>query len=278
VKLNNARIAFCASLLIGTGLGSVIATAQSTDNEAKYSALLQQIEDTKLVIAQKEAFLATQQSQIDNLKSQIENIPAVKESIRPIATQMAAEIEKEINKDLPFRAQERFERLDDLKEALADKEAGDSVVYRKAITIYDVEANYGNTVGSYTGNNPVKPGGRLEACKSDLESTACSFTDDLTDALKAGATLDDLAKQGSINDGNYIHFGRLAFLYLEVDSSEGYRYDKGSKSWTELSQGEIIGVRKSVRIARGESAAGVLTAPIAFIACRDDWCDDVIPS
>ncbi len=264
MKLNTARIAFCASLFIGTAFSSVMATAQNNDNEANYAMLLQQIADTKLVIAQKEAYLATQQSEIDGLKSQIEAMPALKESIRPIVTQMAAEIEKVINADLPFRAQERYARLDSLKSDLADANVGESVIYRKAITLYDIEANYGNTVGSYTGENPVNPKGRLEACKANLETTACAITDDLREALKGGATLDQLSEEGDLNDGNYIHFGRLAFLYLEIDSSEGYRYDKDSKAWVELSQGEILGVRRSVRIARGESATGVLTAPIAI--------------
>jgi len=263
VKLNTARIALCASLLLTTGFSSNAATAQNADKEAQYAALLQQIADTKLVIAQKEAYLATQQSEIDSLKSQIDTIPAVKESIRPIVVKMTAEIEKEMNNDLPFRSEKRFARLDDLKEDLSNAEVGESAIFRKAITLYDVETGYGNSVGSYTGNNPVEPGGRLAACQASLTTTACAFTDDLTAAVAAGATLEGLAKEGALNDGNFIHFGRLAFLYLEIDSSEGYRFDKESGSWTKLSQGEIIGVRKSVRIARGESAAGVLTAPIA---------------
>jgi len=264
VKLNTARIALCASLVIGTALSSFVASAQDANSEAEYAALLKQIADTKLVIAQKETYLATQQSQIDTLKTQLEAIPAVKESIRPIVTEMTAEIEKVINNDLPFLAEERFARLDDLKADLADGNIGESVLYRKAITMYDIEANYGNSVGSYTGNSPVKPRSRLQACEANPNTTACSLTDDLKEALEAGATLEALAREGGLDDGNYIHFGRLAFLYLQIDSSEGYRYDNESKEWVELSQGEILGLRRSVRIARGESAAGVLTAPIAL--------------
>jgi len=262
VKLNTARIALCASLLIGTGISSIVAQAQNADREAKYSALLQQIADTKLVIAQKEAYLASQQSQIDSLRSQLKTVPDVKQSVRPIVGQMVAEIEKVINSDVPFLPEERFARLDDLKADLSDASIGESVIYRKAITLYDIETNYGNSVGSYTGINPVNPKGRLKACQESLTSTACAFTEDLQGALAAGATLEDLAREGDLNDGNFIYFGRLALLYLEVDSSEGYRYDKASKTWEELSQGEILGVRRSVRIARGESAAGVVTAPI----------------
>ncbi|MEP1229767.1 MAG: DUF3450 family protein [Litorimonas sp.] len=239
-----------------------MASAQDTDLEARYSALLQQIADTKMVIAQKEAYIGSQQAQIDSLSSQIEFVPGIKESVRPIVTQMTAEIEKVIKNDLPFLADERYARLDDLKADLADATIGESVLYRKAMTLYDIETNYGNTVGSYTGNNPVNPRSRLQACQESLSTTACAFTEDLTAVLNSGATLENLANEGDLNDGNYIHFGRLAFLYLQVDSSEGFRYDKESQSWEPLSQGEILGVRRSVRIARGESAAGVLTAPI----------------
>lgn len=262
MKLNTARIALSASLVLGTAMLAVSANGQNVDREAQYSSVLQQIANKKLAIAQRQAYLATQQSQIDSLKSQIESVPAIKESIRPMVIEMTAEMEKAINTDLPFRDQERTGRLEDLKIDISDATVGESVIFRKAITMYDIETNYGNSVGTYTGPNPVKPGGRLEACEKDLRSVSCAFTDDLSAAMAGGAKLEDLVKEGSLYDGNYIHFGRLAFLYLEVDSSEGYRYNKASRAWEEVSSGEIIGLRRAVRVARGESAAGVVKAPV----------------
>ena len=263
MKLKSAHIILCASLMMGAAASSITAFAQS-QSEAQYSALLQQIADTRLVIAQKRAYLNSQKGQINSLRAQIDAIPALKKSVRPIATNMAAEIEKLINSDLPFLPAERLNRLDDLKADLADANVGESQIYRKAVNIYDIEANYGNSVGSYTGNAPDGLGlkSRLESCKENSKSNACSLSEDLEDAIAAGATFEALAEQGDLHDGNYIHFGRLALLYLHIDSSAGYRYDKESKGWEKLSQSEIIGLRRSVRIARGESAAGVVTAPI----------------
>jgi len=84
--------------------------------------------------------------------------------------------------------------------------------------------------------------------------------------LEAGAKLDSISD--TIKDGNYVHFGRLSFIYLDLDSREGYRWSKEANGWEPLSSSDIINARKSVRIARGESAPGVVTAPIKVQAAQ----------
>ncbi|WP_409433450.1 DUF3450 family protein [Litorimonas sp. RW-G-Af-16] len=263
VSSNIARKVLCAgaALLMSASALGITASAQDADAEAKsYAALLQQISDLKISIAQKEAYLSNQKGQIDSLQGQIEALPAKKEAIRPIVAAMTAEIEKELVKDVPFRRQERFNRLDKLKEDLADESIGESVLFRQAMNLYDAEVNYGNSVGAYAGDNPVTPGTRFAACEANQASSTCALTDDLRGALDSGATLDDL--RDSLNDGNYIHFGRLSLAYLELDSSVGYQYNKETNAWDKMNGADIIGLRKAVRIARGESAPGVVRGPI----------------
>ena len=259
-----ARKLLCASAAIFLGVSVISSAAQAqevTEREKSYSDTLQKIADKKLAIAQKQAYIASQENTISSLRSQLQSLPATKESIRPIVTEMAAEIEKVILSDIPFRQVERLNRLDDLKENLANPSIGESVLFRKAMTLYDVEANYGNAVGSYSGNNPKNAGVRYQACEKNKDSAKCSLTDDHKEKMEAGATLSDL--KDSLPDGNFVHFGRLSLVYLELDSSEGYRYNKDTGDWDRLEGGEIIGIRRAVRIARGESAPGVVRGPVA---------------
>jgi len=258
-----ARKLLCASAALMMGAGGLAVTASAQDADAKaerYSAVLEQIANAKLSITQKQAYVANQKAQIESLRSQINGLPAEKEKIRPIVTEMVAAIEKQMQQDLPFRQTERFNRLDKLKEDLANPEVGESALFRQAITIFDIEVGYGNSVGSYTGDNPINPGGRLAACKANSEATKCALTKDQTEALEKGATIDDLAD--SLLDGNYIHFGRLSLGYLDLDSSEGYLYNKETKAWDKLSSGDILGIRKAIRISRGESAPGTVRGPV----------------
>jgi len=250
--------AVALSLTLGVGLG---ANAQNADASAEqYASVLKQIADVKLSIAQKEVFIGTQSKRIASLQSQIAGVDATKATVDPMLAKMATAIEGEINSDLPFKATERFNRLDDFREALADKEATPGEKMRKALNLYDIEVSYGNSVSAYPGDNPKAPGTRFAACEADAQSSSCGLSDDQIKKMEAGATVSDL--KSSLQDGSYLHFGRLSLIYVQHDSSEAWQYNKESKDWAELKGADVLNARRSVRIAKGESAPGVVTAPI----------------
>lgn len=274
-----ARIALCFGLLAAAPVGvSTAAYAQDADPAvAEYAGVLDQIQNVKVATKQRELMTARQASQIANLKSQIKTVPATKGAVRGVVTKMVAEIEKVIESDLPFRKEERFARLDRLRSLLAAEDTLDADLFRRAMTLYDIEANYGYTISAYTGDNPMKapnePGRRLAACRADLLSPVCNLPKDTMDRLENGANIDGrpgdlLDISDEIKDGNYVHFGRLSYIYLDLDSREGFRWSKDANGWEKLSSGDILNARRSVRIARGESAPGVVTAPITMQAAQ----------
>jgi len=251
---------------------SSISVASAQDAGDQYAALLKQIADVKLATAQKEIYLNSQNQKIENIRAQIAGIPATTATIDPLLNKMATSIESEINKDYPFRVAERFARLDDFRETLGDPEATPGQKMRKALNIYSIEVGYGNTVGAYVGDNPKTPGTRFAACEADESSKACGLTDDHKKKMGYdedgkptgdGATVTELKEE--LKDGVYLHYGRLALVYLEYDSSEAWRYDKEENDWQQLAGADVLEVRRAVRIARGQSAPGVLAAPINLI-------------
>ena len=268
MKFRPARIALCVGLVTAAPIGvSSIAQAQDADAATqKFESVLKQIENVRLATEQRRLMTAQQKANIDNIRSQIRTVPETKKAVRGIVTEMVAEIEKVIESDLPFRKEERFARLDRMRATLADDSAGAGELYRRAITLYDIEANYGYTISAYSGDHPKSPGRRLNACRENLDSSVCNLSKDQRQQLDAGLTLDNISD--SIKDGNYVHFGRLSFIYLDLDSREGLRWSKDANDWEPLSSGDIINARRSVRIARGESAPGVVTAPIKVQAAQ----------
>lgn len=265
MNFKTARKVFCLALLTTACAG--VAQAQSADAAVdEYVAVLNQIENVKLSTAQREIMAAEQEATMDRLRAQIEVVPETKTAVRGIVTEMVAEIEKVIVSDLPFKKEERFARLDRLRELLGKSDTLDSDLFRRAMTLYDIEANYGYTISAYTGDHPTSPGRRLAACRESLESAVCNLSTDQMKKLEAGASLDSISD--TIKDGNYVHFGRLSFIYLDLDSREGFRWSKDSSGWEPLSASDILNARKSVRIARGESAPGVVTAPIKVQAAQ----------
>lgn len=273
--MKTARIALCASLLAGTQmLMTPMASAQdATDLVAEYSTLVEKMSNIKLSTMQREVMLQRQQEQIASLEAQIAQVPETTAAVRDIAIQMANEIEKQIEKDIPFRPEERYARLGSLLDLINDEAARPVDMYRRAMNVLDIEANYGNSISAYTGDNPVNPGRRLAACRENLDSQTCNLSKDTREKLDAGANLDGKLADpadvsGEVKDGNYVHFGRMAFIYLDLDSREGYRWNQETKEWDAMASSDIINARRAVRIARGESAPGVVTAPIRVEAAQ----------
>jgi len=234
--------------------------AQSSDNEARYSALLGQIENAKLSILQRESYVANQRAEMESLQAQISGSKGVIGTVQPMLEKMVAAIEIEIQKDVPFKMGERLARLDKLKEDIASPEVRPSEKMRSALRIYDIEVGYGQTLEAYSGNHPTSPGARLTACEADIQSEACGLSDSLTEKMAAGATLRDI--RGEITDGTYLRYGRLSLAYQQFDASEALRYDSASKEWVVLSGGQALELERGLRTARGEAAPTVVNAPV----------------
>ena len=266
MNLKPARIALCIGLLASAQFGA-LTTAYAQDAAVdEYAAVLEQIQNVKLATQQREVMMASQDSTVESLRGQISGLPETKDAVRGIVTKMVAEIAKVIESDLPFRKDEREARLAKMQSDLADESARPVDLFRRAISLYDIEANYGYSISAYTGDHPKSPGRRLAACKEDAMSAACNLSTDQRKIIEAGGTVDGIAS--SIKDGNYVHFGRMSFIYLDLDSREGFRWSKEESDWEPLSSGDILNARRSVRIARGESAPGVVTAPVRVQAAQ----------
>lgn len=266
-----------AFVVAGTGYTS-LASAQTSDAKVdQYVSVLNRIADQKLVIAQREAYLANQKNQIASLRAQIKNVGATKKTVGPMIDKMVAAIDAEMNTDLPFKEAERFNRLADVQDTVGDASAPIGEKMRKVLNLYDAELSYGNSVSAYAGDHPKAPGTRIAFCLEDVLSTGCAPTKEVLKAMgyKDGIKLadgpsvselkDSFEYASAFKDGSYLHYGRLAFIYVHHDSSEAWRYKNDSKEWVQLSGAEVLNARRSVRIAKGEAAPGVITAPLIAI-------------
>ena len=250
------------ALLSATILSSPVMAQEADDAAAEaYGQLLQQIADMKMSIAHQEVYIATQQGQIDSLQEQISETQGLIDSVGPMLREMTDAISGEIDSDLPFNAEERFNRLGALEEIVGDNEARAADKWRRALDIYNAEVNYGQTIEAYAGDHPSEPGTRLAACQDDYASSRCAMTDAQIKKIEdAGRTVDEL--RGELKDGSYLRYGRLAFVYAQEDGSEVLRYNPDTKAWDKVTGGRALEIRRAVKIAKGEAAPGVVEAPI----------------
>ena len=261
------NIALSIAMLAGT---ASFATAQSSQDGAgdRYAALLDQIADMKSSIALKRVVIENQQAEIKSLREQIANVQGTKQAIGPMLDKINAAVSSEIRADLPFNEAERNNRLAGFDEILAEREALPGDKWRRAMNLLSAEVAYGQSVESYKGNHPIaeKAGARLKSCESNHLSSACALTEkDIERIDDEGLTIADLADENNglgLADGDYLRYGRLALAYVQADRSEVYRYDPSEKSWTEMKGARALEIRRSVKMAKGEAAPNVMTAPI----------------
>ena len=262
------RLAISAVFLTGVS-GSALtqtAMAQTADDSAEqYSALLTEIANVKLLLAQKEAFVGYQEAKIASLEAQIAGTPDLKAGVQPMLDKMIVAIEAEMSADVPFKQGERFERFNKAAGVVADAAAVPAEKMRLALGLYSVEVGYGQSMEAYGGAHPIpdKAGKRMAACVEDAKSNACGLNKKQLNEIERGAPVDELTTP--VMDGDYLRYGRVALVYMTHDASASFRYDPPSKKWEELSSAKTLEVRRAIRIAKGEAAPGVVTAPV-FVA------------
>ena len=229
-----------------------LALAQTPSaNEAAYHDLLRQIADQKITIAQKEVFIAGQADRVKFLESQLAGMDDLKASVKPMLAKMVAGIEREFKADYPFKRDARAFRIESLKELAANENASAGSIYRKALSVYQIEVNYGQGLEAYKGNNPI-PERRISR----------NTDDELYEKEDDGSfKLDKNGQRVEIFDGNYLRYGRTAFIYMDNDGGDAQRYDLEKRAWVAL-KGNTAGVRRAIRISKGEVAPGVVVAPV----------------
>lgn len=262
------------SIISSVAVLAIIAPAaiaqDASSNEAQYKQLLQAIADTKLSIAQKQVFVARQNDEIESLNAQLGSLEELKATIPPMVEKMTAAIGDEITADFPFDLENRMARLGSLQTMVDNKDAKLVEKYRKALNVYKIEVNYGQSLESYEGNHPITP---------TIRQGDDRYKKDLKDEHEGDFELDKNGLRIEEFDGNYMRYGRTAFVYLDKDGTGPLRYDinyeptaeelekcQGDKvkcRWRKVPSGKTVEIRRAIRVSRGEIAPTVVAAPIS---------------
>lgn len=244
------RLVLTAS--IACALIAPAAMAQSADaNEQAYHNLLEQIANKKISIAQQEVFVAGFDARIVDLSAQIEALPETTEAVSPMIDKMVAAIGREIEADFPFMRDERLARLNKLKGLVADDAATIGSKYRSALNIYKIEVNYGSGLDAYPGNHP-------DPAQATVRQGDDRYQKDEDGKIELNKTT---GLPVEAFDGDYLRYGRAAFVYVNKDGSSPLRYDLEAKSWVEL-KGAASELRRAIRVSYGEVPPGVVMAPV----------------
>src|SRR5690606_11090478 len=128
-----------------------------------------------------------------------------------------------VEADLPFSIDERRGRVDRLNKMMGDPDVSAAQRYRLIVEAYQIENEYGRTIGAYEGS------------------------------------IDD---GGELRTGEFLRVGRVALMFKTADDSVLKIWDKDQNGWVDLNKSYLPDVRLGLRMAKEQPAPGLLPVPV----------------
>lgn len=163
-----------------------------------------------------------QEDELSSIQRQLREIETTTREVQPLMERMVETLEQYIALDIPYYKEERTRRVANLKSNLARADISVSEKYRAILETYQIELEYGRTLGTYEGK------------------------------INAG---------GSDKLVQLVQLGRVALMYQTHDGLETGYWDARNKAWVvDASYSE--NVKEALRVAKGRGAAALLTVPV----------------
>ncbi len=221
---------------------SAVNEAQATANEAKasqqridqlddqtsvlvndYRANLKQLEAATRYNASLRRNLDAQLRNIERLKADVENVSGLNRAMQPLMEDMLATLEDIVNADLPFELDERRSRVARLNNVMGDPSISAAQRYRLIVEAYQIENEYGRTIGAFEGS------------------------------------IDD---NGTLRSGEFLRIGRVALIFKTGDDSVLRIWDKDQNGYVNLDRSFLPDVKLGLRMAKEQTAPGLLPVPV----------------
>lgn len=196
---------------------------QSQELFIEYRGVVDETENLKVYNDYVSTLVADQQRSLDSLQTQIDGIDGVKRGVVPLMFRMIDSLEKFINLDVPINLNERKERVERLRDIMANSNVTTSEQFRQVIEAYQIENSYGGKIQAYQG-------------KLDYQGTEITV--------------------------DFFNLGRTAHLALSLDQKNAWVWDNDARAWEELGAEYINPVVIAVRMANALLPPDLLKLPI----------------
>lgn len=195
---------------------------ERSDMVGEFRTLLQRKQAAELYARQQEKVVESQRRELVSLQDQLERVDEITAQTVPMLLDMVADLEAFVEADLPFRLDQRRERIETLKTAMEDAQVPIVEQYRLIIEAYQSEMEYGRTVQTWPET----------------------------------LTIDD--KEVKVD---MFLYGRVALVYMSPDKRYAARYDRALGDFVPVENKFKEDIAKAIKIAKGTTSPGVMYAP-----------------
>lgn len=198
----------------------------SDDTDKTISQYQQQakiVESLKLYNDRLRRTVEAQERAKSELTQSIEEASLIERQIVPLMLRMISGLEIFVDADIPFKLDERKDRLDRIKGYLTNANITAAERFRQVLGAYEVENAYGTSLAVYPETLNL-PAGELTV--------------------------------------NILQVGRAGLYYQTFDGLESGYWNKSNGSWDELDSSHNPGITKAIRIVEGKETTDLMELPI----------------
>jgi hypothetical protein len=190
---------------------------------AQYRTVLKQIDSIRIYNNQMRELIASQEAELASLADQLDRVEEVGRSVTPLMLRMIDALESFVALDVPFLADERRERIAELRNLMSRADVTNAEKYRQIMEAYQIENEYGRTIEAYR---------------------------------------DTLNLDGRETTVDLLRFGRIALVYQSLDESQTGVWNQESRAWQPLDASYRSAIREGLRIARKQAAPDLIRLPL----------------
>ncbi|MEE2878516.1 MAG: DUF3450 domain-containing protein [Pseudomonadota bacterium] len=200
---------------------------QRSDMVSEFRTLLQRTQAAQLYARQQEKVVESQRRELESLQNQLERVDEITAQTTPMLIDMVADLEQFVSADLPFKVEERQERIESLRAAMENPQVPIVEQYRLIIEAYKSEMEYGRTIQTWP-----------EVI--DVDGTPVMV--------------------------DMFLYGRVALVYMSPDRRYAARYDRAQNAWVPVENRFKENIAKAIKVAKGTTTPSVLYAPATRLA------------
>jgi hypothetical protein len=189
----------------------------------EYREALRQTEVLNAYNAHLRRLVDSQEAEKQSLEKQFKDIEITRRDLIPLMLRMQETLDRFVQLDRPFLAEERARRVADLQELMNRADVSDAEKFRRLLEAYRIENEYGKTIEAYRAE--LKDGG------------------------------------ASVRTVDFLRIGRIGLFYRSLDGRETGAWNNRTRQWEKLPANDRDAIGKGLAIARKESPPELL--PIA---------------
>jgi hypothetical protein len=191
--------------------------------QQEYDRLLRQVDGLIVYNALLETQIANQDREVQSIQTAMGMIPEIERQVPALLTRMVDSLQQFVALDVPFYAEERAERVNDLQLLIERADVGVSDKFRRVLEAWQIENEYGRSVSAYEGQLEIN---------------------------------------GTTREVFFLQLGRVALVYQTPDLEHTGAWDQETRSWQPLGNRYRNSVRQALRMARQQIAPDIVLVPL----------------